>query len=386
MENKQTTQMVSWLDEERRKDKALIIKLEERVSAQTALVDEQNRRIQTLEGELAAQRTNILSVSLFDESISRLRTDMNGLFEQAQQRVTPEQEIKKIREAARENTAKAIEDLRQEVMTRIEREAQPRRAEEERLSRIAVELQNYADNLSKGLEEFQRSLTYLEEQRRQDSRRLSDVHSEASEIGKRIESQQTKSELLEEISRRNERSLTELTGTVMELKQQRQTWTEQETLAEQRREKLLTDALRRLEDNLQTLSKQSEAWIATHRTMKKQVDDFDRLADRVDRKLNEVAEMQRLSEERFRHEWEEFQQEDQKRFRQFTLTNEEAWRGNEKFVKSVTEQLASLAEQSGQVVSQIRVLDVMQRESVEGMLNYLQGLLAQMDDKSKSVS
>jgi chromosome segregation ATPase len=384
MEPKQTAQMVSWLDEERRKDKALIVKLEERVASQTTLTEEQARRIQTLEGELASLRTTALSVSLFDDSISRLRTEMNGMFEQLQQRNTSDQDLKKVRETMRESAAKAVDDLRQEVMTRIDREAQPRRAEEERLSRVSIELQNYADNLSKGLEEFQRSLTFLEEQRRQDSRRLSDVHSEVAEATKRVEGQQTKSELLEELSRRNERSLAELTTTVLEVKQQRQTWFEQETLANQEREKAMADALHRVEDNLKTFNKQTATWTETHRTMKKQVDDFERLADRVDRRLNELAEMQRLSEERFRHEWEEFQQEDQKRFRQFTLTNEEAWRGNEKFVKTVTEQLAGLAEQSEQLTTQLHFLSSLQKESVDGLVNYLQNIQAGMNDTGKS--
>ncbi|MBN1311778.1 MAG: hypothetical protein JXB30_10185 [Anaerolineae bacterium] len=386
METKQTTQMVAWLDEERRKDKALIVKLEERAAAQTALLEEQARRIQTLEGDLAGLRTNALSVNLFDESISRLRTEMNTLFEQAEKKKTSEQDIRKIREAAQENVAKAIEGLRQEVLTLVERESQPRRAEEERLSRVAAELQNYADNLSKGLEEFQRSLTFLEEQRRQDSRRLSDVHSEVTELSKRVEGQQTKSELLEELSRRNERTLTEMTGTVMEMKQQRQATAEQEALAEQKREKQLTDGLRRLEDNLKILAKQSEDWVVTHRTMKKQVDDFERLADRVDRRLNEVAEVQRLSEERFRHEWEEFQQEDQKRFRQFTLTNEEAWRGNEKFTKTITEQIASLIEQTAQLTDQLQSLSSVQRETLGSLMNQLQSALDLMDNTTKTSS
>lgn len=383
MEPKQTAQMVSWLDEERRKDKALIVKLEERVASQTTLAEEQARRIQALEGELASLRTTALSVNLFDESISRLRTEMNGMFEQIQQRSMADQDLKKLRETMREGAAKAVDNLRQEISTRIERELQPRRAEEERLSRVAVELQNYADTLSKGLEEFQRSLTFLEEQRRQDSRRLSDVHSEVAEATKRTEGQQAKSELLEELSRRNERSLAELTNAVLEIKQQRQTWIEQETLADQEREKLTADALRRVEDSLKTFNKQTTTWTETHRAMKKQVDDFDRLADRIDRRLNELAEMQRLSEERFRHEWEEFQQEDQKRFRQFTLTNEEAWRGNEKFVKAATEQLASLAEQSEQLATQLHLLTSLQKESLEGLAGFLQGIRAEMDGTNK---
>jgi hypothetical protein len=50
----------------------------------------------------------------------------------------------------------------------------------------------------------------------------------------------------------------------------------------------------------------------------------------LERRINEVAEMQRLSEERFRQEWNSWISDDQKRWRQFTLTNDDTWRTHDK--------------------------------------------------------
>ena len=55
-----------------------------------------------------------------------------------------------------------------------------------------------------------------------------------------------------------------------------------------------------------------------------------RIAERLGRRINEVAEMQRLSEGRFRQEWNDWIADDQKRWKQFTLTNDEAWRNHDK--------------------------------------------------------
>jgi chromosome segregation ATPase len=383
MESKQTAQMVAWLDEERRKDKALIMKLEERVSAQTALMEDQARRMQTLEADLAVLRSTALSISLFDEAIARVRTELSAAIEQFE-RSSGDQELKRIHELIREGTSKALEDLRQEVVGRIERELQPRRAEEERLSRVGVELQNYADTLGKNMDEFQRSLTFLEEQRRQDSKRLSDVHSEEAELTKDVEGLQAKSELLEDLSRRNERTLTDVSGAVLEFKQQRQTAQEQESLAEKQREKLLGDTLRRIEENMTDFSKQFENWSEFARTMKKQVQDFERIADRVERRLNEVSEMQRLSEERFRHEWDDFQQDDQKRFRQFTLTNEEAWRESNRFTKTITEDVARLLETASSLSEHVTNMTATQRETIDTVVAALQALRDQAEVQTKA--
>jgi len=373
MEPTQTTQMVAWLDEERRKDKALIVRLEERVAAQAALLEDLARRMQGQESDLATVRSTALTIGLFDESISRIRNELSAAIDQFENK-PPEPDFKRVGDMIRESTYKAIDDVRQEVLSRIEREQQPRRAEEERLSRVALELQNYADSLAKNMDEFQRSLTYLEEQRRQDSKRLTDVHSGSTESSKRIEGLQAKSELLEELVRRNERSLTELSAGVLEIQQQRQTTQEQDMITHQQREKVLTDTLRRVEDTMAGYSKQFENWVESARTMKKNIQEFERIAERVERRFNEVAEMQRLSEERFRHEWDDFQQDDQKRFRQFTLTNEEAWRENNRLTKTMVEDIARINETTNGLVEQVAAQSTLQKDMVENLLASLQGL------------
>lgn len=390
MEPTQTAQMVAWLDEERRKDKALITKLEERASSQAALLEDQARRIQTLEGELAALRSTTPTISFFDETIARLRSELNAAIEQVESRRNAiEQDAKKVRELDREAMTRALEDIRQEVSNRLERELQPRKAEEERLSRVAAELQNYADHISRNLEEFERTLSFLEEQRRQDSRRLSDINGELLELTKRMEGQQSKVDLLEELSRRNERSINELSGTMTEFKQQRQSWMEQEALAAQKREQLMGDMVRRMDafsEDMASFAKQVENWSETHRAMKKGLDDFNRLVDRVERRLNEVSEMQRLSEERFRSEWEDFLQDDQKRWRQFTLTNEEAWRSNAKRVEDMLGQLARLGERTDRLLEHVKLLTSAQQEILRTLSDSLQPVRERIDESTKTLS
>lgn len=89
-----------------------------------------------------------------------------------------------------------------------------------------------------------------------------------------------------------------------------------------------------------------ESWEETHRAMRAVIDDFNRIGDRLERRINEVAEMQRLSEERFRQEWNNWRTDDQKRWKQFTLSNDEVWRSHDKdferFVSRVNEVIETL--------------------------------------------
>lgn len=377
MEPNQTAQMVTWLDEERRKDKALITRLEELVNAQAALIEDQNRRIQAMETDVTGLRTRYATVGFVDESITRMRNDLTASIEQIEERRSSlTQDMKKMRETDRSALQKAIEDLRQEMLTRIERELQPRRAEEERLSRVAFELQNYADNLSKGLEEFQHTLSFLEEQRRNDARRISEL----AEMAKRFDTVDPKLEMLEELTRRNERSIAELGTQLNEIRQERRERLEAQAIQDQQREQSLAEMQRRIDAfgaEMEAHARQFEGWGNTHRQMKKNVDDFERLMDRVERRVNEVNEIQRLSEERFRREWEEFLQEDQKRSRQFTLTNEEAWRENNKIVGDLQARTAQLSERSEALSEYVKKLRELQRQF---LLSTVERNQANLDD------
>ncbi len=376
MDTTQTAKMVAWLDEERRKDKATISKLEERATSQSAVIEDQARRIQALEKDITGLRTSLVSSTLFDDTVDRLRNEMTASLEQSlDRRSTIDQEVKKLRELERESFTKTVEELRVEMTTRIDRAMQPRRTEEERLGRVAAELQTYADNLGKNLEEFERTLNFLEEQRRQDSRRISDINGELAEIAKRTETQQSKVELLEELSRRNERNNVEMVNSLEDFKQQRLAWNEQQALAEQQRERNMAEMTRRMDsfaEEMSDYSKQFEKWSETYRGMKQHLDDFDRLVDRVERRLNELGEVQRLSEERFRKEWEEFLGDDQKRWRQFTLTNDEAWRGNEKTIGDLLVAVTQLKENVNQQAEFTRTMMRATRETLIAVTDQLQ--------------
>jgi peptidoglycan hydrolase CwlO-like protein len=54
----QLTQMVTWLDEERRRDKTELAKLQQQVESLAAEIAEQARRIQELEEKLARTQAN----------------------------------------------------------------------------------------------------------------------------------------------------------------------------------------------------------------------------------------------------------------------------------------------------------------------------------------
>lgn len=122
-----------------------------------------------------------------------------------------------------------------------------------------------------------------------------------------------------------------------------------------------------------------EVWSEAYRNMKKIIDDFERIGDRLERRINEVAEMQRLSEERFRQEWNDWTADDQKRWKQFTLSNDEVWRGHDKEFDRFVQRLAEIDNMFPPILDNVNRLWKLERERAQLYRERYQALLMEFD-------
>lgn len=375
MDDHQSAKMISWLDEERRKDKVLISQLEATNAAQQELLEDHVRRIQALESEIAQLRERAVNEAHLKQMFDGLRAEVTDTLERAaEQRRTAEREAKKQREADREGMLRAFEQMRQELLARFERDLGPRAAFEERVSSLAAEIEESAKVLHREAESGQRTIDFLEEQRRIDSRRLSELQEEMVENQKRIDSLLAKLDLVEALARRNER----LGPEIQVLRQKQDDWTENQATATQQRERLLNEMQGRIDafqKQMEGHAQQVASWGETHGRLKKYLEEADRVAERVERRVNEVSEMARLSEERFRQEWETFVKDDHKRWRQFTLTASEAWREHDRRAEEESkrfEALGALVERHENILDKFFALE---REYASMMGDHLRAML-----------
>jgi hypothetical protein len=122
-----------------------------------------------------------------------------------------------------------------------------------------------------------------------------------------------------------------------------------------------------------------ETWAEAYREMKKIIDDFERIGDRLERRINEVAEMQRLSEERFRQEWNDWTSDDQKRWKQFTLSNDEVWRSHDKEFERFVQRMNDLQGQFPPLQEAMDRLWKLERERAKLYRETYQAMLLEHD-------
>jgi chromosome segregation ATPase len=348
MDLAQAARMIEWLDEERRRDRGIIALLEERFVQQEEVITQLERRLNGLEGEQSTMRTTFLPADREAGISEQLRVEFQQMIEAIEsKRLMAEREAERRSDIGRESIARMVRDLEDRTVTleRAIEELPAARVERDRVASALAAVQQRVEDLAKKFEEPERRITFLEEQRRQDSRRISDIQSEIPDIQKQVDAVRPKLEALENMVLRNEKRMMDVQTAERDRREEIQQFIDQQTLLLQQRDQQvaeLTKSFGSYDEDMRRYVERFEAWAETHRQMKKIVDDFERIGERLGRRINEVAEMQRLSEERFRQEWNDWIADDQKRWKQFTLTNDEAWRNHDKQLSQYHQNLEAL--------------------------------------------
>lgn len=379
MEQDQISKRVEWLDEERRKDKTILVRVDERITGLEAQLPAYSRQIKELESELARIAGLLNRMDQFDEAVLQVRIEAKKALEELEkelrQRSDEMEKVRRLEMRALENT---LADLRKELapIAEIKRSLQTRSEIENRLQREIDEVRLRVDSIRRSEEEYTRTYRLLEDGRRQDAKRLTDLQGEVSAIRKTVDDQRGRNELTATTLRKIEARLNEFSMVEAERREAQAKFLEEQTLQQVERDRVWKEWQARFETieqqtadievNLQTLD-------ATHREVRRSQQNLDELSVKVERRINELAEIQRLSEERFRQEWVTFRADDQKRWTNYTLTLEEQ-RGE------VARQYERLAERATQVEDSLQEIQDALQLINEQTEKRLQSLLALVHD------
>jgi chromosome segregation ATPase len=391
MDAQQIGRMIEWLDEERRRDKATIATLEERLAQQQQTIDTLTKRLTSMESDQSLSRAQVGNGASNPDLLEQFRRELQQTVESIEsKRLNAEREIERRAELSREPLSRQLRELA-DKMNRYDRQATElpaMTAERDRVQGAVAGLQQRADDLTKRLEEPERRITLLEEQRRQDARRISDIDNELPDLRKAIDQIRPKLALIEDLSLRNERKVQDVTNGDRERREQIQQFIDQQTLLLQQRDAQIADFVKRFgeQDNvMQRNIERFETWAEAYREMRRVIDDFERIGDRLERRINEVAEMQRLSENRFREEWNEWGENDQKRWKQFTLSNDEVWRLHDKEFERFVQRVAEIEGSLAPLSDSLSRLWSLERERAQLYRERYQALLLEYDNAAAPV-
>lgn len=329
MDTDQVLKRVQWMEDERRKDKDTIAMLESRLVALEGSLLAANQQAKQLSGELTRLATVVTRMDQYDTTLLQLRIENKRQVEELDKEVKKrEEEAEKVRRVETKAIDGALAGLRKDIeaIAKLEKAMQARVEEGIQHRRTMDELAQRIETVRHEEEEYTRTYRLLEDGRRQDAKRLTDLQGEVAALRKQTDTLRGQNEVQATGLRKLETRLSELVAVEAERRDAMSTFLDRQALAQVERDRLWKDWQTRFE----TIEKQAAdtetqlvAMDTTHRETKRAQAALEELSQRVERRISEIAEIQRLSEDRFRQEWTTFKADDQKRWTNYTLTQEE---------------------------------------------------------------
>lgn len=377
MDFEQIVKRIEWLDDERRKDKLIIASLDDRLSKTEGSYGSILQEIRELTTEINRLKTMPSRFDSIDSVIAQLRVDFNRSLETIEkQRAEKDRENEKVRLADFESINQSIAATRKslEVLTEMKKDIKAREEEENRIIKLIGEFDKKILEAKRSDEEYRRTQKIIEENVRQDSKRILDLQGEMTSSRKRIEEQRGKVELATENLRKNEMRINELLNSEGERKQSQVAFIEKYNLAQVEKDRTWKDWQARFEvisNQAINLDEQLQKLDATQRAIRHSQSAFEDITQKFERRINEITEMQRLVEDKMRQDWISFKADDQKRWSNYMISQDEQFQESSRTFDKFENRLLQLEEISQELNDLTKQIIDTNGRSIQSIFNLI---------------
>ncbi len=328
----QISQMLKFMEDERRKDRAQIAVLQEKLVGKANEMADLTRRIQDLDASLKATQTALAKTQKYDSILEEYKTELVAEMSRNDDDIRKAtREADRVRVLEVETLQRQISEIRKELprIGKVEDELPTRRAEEKRLGELIQRLQPQIEAASQLAEERTRGVPYLEEGRRQDVKRILTLEQETTAQFKKFDAIFGKLQVLEDMLgkipprfeplnsrlQEHDREVQDLRSADFRVAQQVKAF---ETQITQYREQVVeyTSIMNKLREQAQINQR------AEH--------DLQAFQETLRQRTAELGEVERLFEERVKRQFEEFLGEFEKRWAKIPPRLEERWHEHER--------------------------------------------------------
>ena len=352
MELEDLAKRIDWLEKENRKDRGLIADLTEKLAGYETTASLIQDRVKEVNDGVSRFSSVAARLEQFDTLVAQHRSEIAKAIEDMDnRRVKHERDTETRRRTELDAVNKSLIELRNalDVLPEFRKGIQARLEEDTRLIRNIAELDVKINDNARASEEVRRIIRTVDDGRKNDMKRLADVQGEISAIRKRADEAREKADLNADTLRLFDGRLNEMIASEAERRQAQLHFIEQQTLARLDHDRAWKDWQARFDSFIKqtaNLDQQLATLEDMQRAVKRSQDAFDDINKRLERRINEITEIQRLAEDRFRQEWVTFKADDQKRWTNYSLTQDEVFKDIHANLEKLDTRITALDDQA----------------------------------------
>lgn len=321
----------------------------ERLNSFETTVNAVSKQIKTISKQITDITPATKRVEQFEAMITRQRNDIIKIIEDNDKAHTrSEREIAKQHQPELLEINKTLSQLKTTTttsLTEFKKQLKERGDEIQRMKDNVSDFKTHVDEATRSNEDVLHALKATEETRKNDLKRVTDIQGEMTSIRKRVDENRDKYIVHADSLRNIENRFTDLIASELERKQAQTAFLEQQAIAQIDRDhawKQWKEKYEAFQKEAANLDGHVQSLDEALRGAKKAQETYLELNTKLERRINEVTEMQRLTEDRLRQEWVSFKADDQKRWTGYSLSSEESFREIRKDVQKTEGRITPL--------------------------------------------
>jgi len=374
MENEEIVKRIEWLDGERRKDRQTIIELQAQVSKLQEVIALQKRELSNINKDNKKSFSSVVRLDEYEETKAKLKAELAKSQRLIEKRLdTMEQTTAAQRSDDRDTYNKRMLELQGEIkaLNELKKSVQSKGEDDFRLNQKLEDLARQLADLRSSGDEQNRLAKILDDNYRVESKRLSDLQVELNTLRKRIDEDRIIADAQKEYLKKLEGQIHDLVNREKTRNQEQIEFIEKQSLLSVDRENLWKDWQEEIQQ-MKALSENFHGQVRELETLNREIkqgqSDFEVINQRLERRINEITEMNRLTEERFRQEWIAFKADDQKRWTNYSLSQEETNREGNREINKIDERITSLEDAVQNLLDTVQVIHEETEKRIKGLL------------------
>ena len=374
MEFEQIGKRLEWLDEQQRQSKTFVGDLGTRLNSLETSVNALAQQLKALSKDLADLTSAPARIDQFEQMLTKQRADLSKTIDGVEKTAARrEQENQKVLRAELEEIRKSIFQVGNSVNTdEINKKLIDRTHEEQRLGTSVQDMRASVEAVATQNKELAQSQKAMEDARRQDARRLADLQGEIAAVRKRADDAREKASVHADGIRNIENRVSELLETETSRQEAQVAFLASQAVGQVERDRAWKEWQGKYEAFKQQ-AENMEAQVATLddsiRAAKRAQESYTDLNQRLERRIAEVGEMQRLAEDRIRQEWVAFKADEQKRWTGHSLSLEETMRDFRKALDKVEQRMTGFDDSSQTMQDQLHQTTDATEKQLQELMN-----------------
>jgi chromosome segregation ATPase len=379
MDTDQIESRMAWLDEQRVKDADTIRNLTKTIEALEASQAKLAKQVQAISEENSRIAAQAARITQMDDALVKHRKEVIKQLEIAEARRTEKElHLEALRKTDQKTTSKQIEKLRSDLsrINEIDERVDARREEQVRLNREVDTLTKKYDKVETAFHEILGQFKGIQESHQKEHKHIGEIDAGLGDVKRRAAGARTELEGLADDVRRVDLNLSEAAAAEEERRQAQAVFFERQELKLVEFDKAWAaweERFKAFENEAAAINEKIISYDETFRAARSIQETLGGVMERMERRMTEVSEMQRLAEERIKQEWNSVQAEDHKRWNTFKLTNDEQWRDHDRAHLKLDETVASLQQALSAATQSLASM----REIDEGRVRELVAMIRQ---------